>query len=234
VSTASLHFDVDRQRSTYVARAAVVVRLRDGEGHEAQTLSQRYELTGDAKDLEAARRGNILFYREPDLAPGVYTVESVVFDQTARQGSVRVSTLTVPGVPPESLGMSSLVLVGRAEETQNPRAADAGPGGPLYVGRTLLYPNLGEPIRKSATNELAFYFALYGDLADVTASAELLRNGQIIATAPVDLPTIASHRAQHVGRLPVGQLPAGTYELRIRVARAGREVSRMAYFTLDD
>src|SRR5258706_15817181 len=130
--------------------------------------------------------------------------------------------------------MSSLVLVGRAEETQNPHAADAGPGGPLYVGRTLLYPNLGEPIRKSATSELAFYFALYGDLTGVTASAELLRNGQTLATSPVELPGAAGQRAQHVGRLPVDRLPAGTYELRIRVTRAGRELSRPAYFTLED
>jgi hypothetical protein len=50
----------------------------------------------------------------------------------------------------------------------------------------------------------------------------------------VDLPGVAGLRAQHVGRLPVGRLPAGTYELRIRVTRAGRELSRTAYFTLAD
>jgi hypothetical protein len=33
---------------------------------------------------------------------------------------------------------------------------------------------------------------------------------------------------QHVGRLPIGALPAGTYELRIKVG----ELSRSAYFTL--
>jgi VWFA-related protein len=235
VSTASLRFDVDRQRSTYAARAAVVVRLRDGEGHEVQTLSQQYALTGDAKDLEAARRGNILFYREPDLAPGVYTVESVVFDETARQGSVRLSTLTVPAPAAEGLGMSSLVLVGRAEEMGNPQAAGAGPSGPLYVGHTLLYPNLGESIRKSATGDVAFYFVLYGQPQGATATAELLRNGETVATAPIELPRpAAGDRAQHVGRLPVARLPNGTYELRIRIAGTGRELSRTAYFTLED
>src|SRR5207245_5359673 len=59
VSTASLRFSVDRARSTYSAQAAVVVRIRDADGHAAQTVSQQYLLTGDAKDLDAAKRGEI-------------------------------------------------------------------------------------------------------------------------------------------------------------------------------
>ncbi len=131
--------------------------------------------------------------------------------------------------------MSSLVLVSRAEEMQNPRPAEpSAPAGPLYVGHTLLYPNLGEPIRKSAGSELSFYFALYGDVRAVSASAQLLRNGQVLAAAPVLLPASTASRVQHVGRLPIGGLPIGTYELRIEVAGAGRELSRTAYFTLRD
>src|SRR5262249_25866377 len=71
VSTASLQFTVDANRATYSAQTAVVVRIRDADGHQVQTLSQQYLLTGDAKDVEAAKKGEILFYREPDLPPGV-------------------------------------------------------------------------------------------------------------------------------------------------------------------
>jgi VWFA-related protein len=233
VGTDRLRFLVDPQRSTYSAQAAIVVRIRDGEGHEVQALSQQYVLSGDTKDLEAAKKGDILFYREPDLAPGVYTMESIVFDAAARQGSARVSTLTVPAADPSALGMSSLVLVSRAEEMGNGRPAESSPAGPLYVGHTLLYPNLGEPLRKSA-GELSFYFALYGDVRAASASAQLLRNGRVLAAAPVPLPAATGSRVQHVGRLPIGALPTGTYELRIQVTGAGREVSRAAYFTLRD
>jgi hypothetical protein len=34
--------------------------------------------------------------------------------------------------------------------------------------------------------------------------------------------------------LPIGSLPAGTFELRIRVTDATREVSQSAFFTLQD
>jgi hypothetical protein len=55
-----------------------------------------------------------------------------------------------------------------------------------------------------------------------------------VAETPVQLPAASGSRVQHVGRLPISTLPAGTYELRIRVTDAGQEVSRTAYFTLKD
>jgi VWFA-related protein len=234
VSTDVLRFDVDQQRSTYAGQAVIIVRIRDGEGREVQTFSQQYVLTGESKDLEAAKKGEILFYREPDLPAGVYTMESIVFDESARRGSARVSTITVPGRATSSLAMSSLVLVNRAEETRTAQAADAAPAGPLYVGRTLLYPNLGEPIRKSAGSEMSFYFALYGALNAVKVTAQILHNGATVAEGPVQIAPGTGGIVQHVGRLPIGALPAGTYELRILVNDGARDVSRTAYFTLRD
>jgi len=224
VSTSSLLFSVDGNRATYSAQTAVVVRILDGEGHQVQTLSQQYLLTGDAKDVEAAKKGEILFYREPDLRPGIYTVESIVFDAAARRGSARVATLTVPPAT-AALNMSSLVLVNRSEELG---AADGQPS-PLRVGKTLLYPNLGEPIVNAPDRDLPFYFALYGRVgAGVTASAQLVRDGQVLADAPLQLAASDGPRVQHVGRFPVGKLPPGTYQLRIKVGG----LSRSAYFTL--
>jgi VWFA-related protein len=233
VDTASLRYLIDPQRSTYSGQAAIIVRIRDGRGNEVQKLSQQYVLSGEAKDLDAAKRGEILFYREPDLPAGIYTMETIVFDATARQGSARVATLTVPTVEP-TFGMSSLVLVNRVEEVRDGPSAASKVSPPLYVGQSLLYPNLGEAIRRSATAELPFYFTLYGDVHAVKAYAQLLQNGRALAELPVELPATDGPRVQHVGRLPIGTLPAGTYELRIRVTDKVHEVSRIAYFTLQD
>ena len=65
----------------------------------------------------AARTGEILFYREADLPPGAYQVESLVYDAVAEKGSGRVSTVVVPGQQSPPLRMSSLVLVSRSEKT---------------------------------------------------------------------------------------------------------------------
>ena len=234
VGTESLRFDVDARQTTYSAQAAVVVRIRDGQGREVQRLSQQYLLNGDMKDLEAAKRGEILFYREPDLTPGIYTMESIVFDIVAQQGSARVATLTVPSPAPKALEMSSLVLVSRIEDLGEAFTPSSAVVAPLYVGRTLIYPNLGEPITRSASSELPFYFTLYGTLDGVKASAELLRNGQRLAEAQIELPPSPVSPVQHVGRFPIGALPGGTYQLRIRVNNDRQEIARTAFFTIRD
>ncbi len=234
VRTDALRFVVDPQRSSYQAQAAIIVRLLDGERHQVQKLSQQYVLTGEAKDVEAAKHGEILFYRDPDLAPGVYTMETVVFDGMARQGSARVTTLNVPPVEASSIGMSSLVLVSRVDEVNDPPSADARGAAPLYVGNRLFYPNLGEPIRKSAVPELPFFFTLYGTGQPDQAFVQLLRNGQILAEAPLQIGTATGSRIQQVGRLPISTLPAGTYELKIRVLYGKQELARTAFFTLQD
>jgi len=232
VNTSGFRFVVDPDRSTYSAQASIVVRIRDENGHDVQRLSQQYVLSGDAKDLEAAKRGDIFFYRESDLPPNVYTMETIVYDALAHDGSARVATLTVPSVKPAGIGMSSLVLVNRAEESKDERPA--GQARPLYVGNTLLYPNLGEAIQKSANAELPFYFTLYGNVHDAKATVQLLRNGLAIAETPLQLPASTGSRVQEVGRMPIGALPAGTYELRIRVSGDGEDVARSVFFTLQE
>jgi hypothetical protein len=68
----------------------------------------------------------------------------------------------------------------------------------------------------------------------VKATAQLLHNGRTVAEGPVPLAPPVAGIVQHVGRLPIGTLPAGTYELRILVNDGPHDVSRTAYFTLRD
>ena len=80
--------------------------------------------------------------------------------------------------------------------------------------------------------ELAFYFAFYGKRGRV-GQRGMLRNGQVVAAAPVGLAPIDGDRSQTVGRLPVEGWPSGTYELRIQVTGGGRELSRTAFLYAD-
>ena len=145
-----------------------------------------------------------------------------------------MATLTVPPVQGEpgaepAFGMSSLVIVDRTEEVSATPSAHA----PLFVGRMLLYPNLGQPIRRAANGDLTFFFTLYGATDGPTATAQLVRNGGVIAEAPVLLDADGAPRVQHVGRLPIATLPAGTYELRIRVESGGQAQTRNVFFTIE-
>ena len=233
VDTGSLRFDVDPSRNTYSAQASVVVRIKNAKGWVVQKLSQQYLLSGEAKDLDAARNGEILFYREPELAPGLYQMESVVYDGHAGQGSARVSTLTVPVAAPARLRMSSVFVVSKTEQVPEARGVNA----PLYYGDLLLYPNLGEPMARTDNAELMFYFVVYPVAGHATceATVALVRNGRPLAEAPLSFERAPGDgRIHYVGRLPIAELEAGTYELRVNVTDAHERQSGSTFFTMKE
>lgn len=232
--TGVLAYQVDRQRGTYSAQAAVVARLKDAQGQVVATLSQQYVLVGDAKEVEQAKQGEILFYRQPGLRPGVYTLETVVYDAIAERASARLSTLTVPGWSPDRLTASSLVCVRRVEEVE--QVEDDAAALPFYYGHLLLYPNAGEPLRAGVDRDLLFYFTFHpaDGAGETTATAEVLNNGRVLASAPVDLPTTFSDgRVQHVAKLSIADFPEGTFELRLVLRQAEQEQVRTAYFRVE-
>jgi VWFA-related protein len=229
VKTADLQFHVDSSGATYMAQAVIVARIRNAAGQPVRTLSQQYLLTGAAKDVDVARQGDILFYRQPDLKPGVYSLETIVHDVQTEHAAARLSTLTVP--PAGRAPLSTLVLVQRAERVA---AADRRVDMPFYYGDMLLYPNAGEALHAGRDTELTFYFSVYGGAAgDLAATLDLLHSGQTLASMPIELPQpIPSGRLQHVGKLPIDKFPSGTYELRLRLRSGGSEEVRNAFFTI--
>jgi hypothetical protein len=129
--------------------------------------------------------------------------------------------------------MSSLLLVQRVEKVgeEEPRI------GPLYVKDMLVYPNLGEPVSKAAS-AVGFFFTLYPGTASPDTpqvALELMQNGKLLAKVPVELsPADGSGRIQELGRLPLGALAPGTYELRAVARRGSETVVRSTMIHLTD
>jgi hypothetical protein len=176
--------------------------------------------------MARAAQGEILFYRQPVLSPGVYTMETAVHDALSGKSTVRLSTVEVRDVDPKAVAMSSLIAVQRSERVpEQERIA----GSPLYVHDQLLYPNMGEPVSK----ELPFYFVVYPveGAGAPTASLELLQNNQPLAQAPLELAKPdASGRIQQVSRLPLAALKPGAYELRVTVQQGASRATRQLLF----
>ena len=231
VKTRDLHFQIDQERGTYAAQAAVMATVKNSEGQTVHTLSQQYVLTGAAKDVEVARTGEILFYRQPELAPGVYRLEALVHDAMGGRASARFSTLTVPPPSRDRTPASTLVLVRQIETVSS---VDGTSGLPFFYGNMLVYPNAGEPLRSGRDKELTFYFSFYATPADdSSATLELLHSGRSIASVPIDLPQpLPEGRVQHLGKLPVDKFPPGTYELRLQLRTGDQEQLRTAFFTI--
>jgi hypothetical protein len=160
-------------------------------------------------------------------------METVVHDAPSGKSSVRFATVEVPRYVENTLRMSSLVVVLRGETVpEKDRRAD----NPMQVNGVALSPNLGDAISK-ASKELPFYFAIYpakqGSGPDVTI--ELLQNGKVVTRLPMPVPPAdASGRVQQLGRLPLDQLAAGTYELRAIVKQGDQQATRSALLRIVD
>jgi VWFA-related protein len=227
LKTAGLTFQPSADGKTYASDFAVLVRFLDADNQVVRKVSQHYEINGPAGEIERARQGDVLFYREIELTPGVYSMETVVYDAPSGKSSVRLSTVEVPGQNAAALRVSSLVIVRRGEKVpEKDRRAD----NPLLVKDVILYPNLGDAVSKTA-KELAFYFAVYPGPGGPApeATLQLMLNDTALAQVPMPLPAAdAAGRIQQTGRLPLDQVPPGTYDLRVIVKQGGTQIARSA------
>ena len=216
VSPASLTFGPAETAGTLRADFTIVVRFKNQNDEIVRKMSQQYQFDGEPAKIEAMKKGEVLFYRQAELPPGVYTMETVVFDAVATRASVRISNVEVPAATPEALRVSNLVVVGRSERLpENERSSD----NPFVVGEMLLYPNLGTPLSKAQATELAFFFTVYPGTKAPSANLELMQNGKMLAQLPLELNAAdASGRIQQVGRFPLESLAPGTYDLRVVVS----------------
>ena len=233
LDTDVLQFDVDTTEQAYAAEAVIVVRVRDTRGRVVYKTSQQYLLSGRLHELDAAKRGEILFYRQPELLPGAYSVEALAHDAKARRSSARISTVTVPSPESSHARVSSVVVVRRAERLA---PGDRDETNPLHVGDLLLYPDVGVATRSRADKELAFFFTAYGERGrDTAGRIELLSRGRVVSSAPLVLDAFDERGSQpHLQRMPIDTLPQGLYELRVTVGDERGSDSKTAQFRIDD
>jgi VWFA-related protein len=233
VPGSAITFATTEDRASYRAEFTVLVRVRNQTDEVIDKMSQNYVLTGPIDKLESAKQGNVLFYRERELDAGLYKMEAIVHDAVSEKASVRFSTIERPVVDPKTLRASNLVIVANAERVAD---KDRPAGSPFLVGDLLLYPNLGDPLRKSATPEIGFFFTIYPTKSPKPqANVELLQNGTRLATLPLALgDPDGSGRIQQVSRLPTGALSPGTYELRVVVSQGQQQVSQSTLVRLTD
>ena len=233
LKTAPLTFQATPDGKNYSSDFTVLVRFLDDQNQVARKVSQHYEVRGPIAQIDRARQGEVIFYRESELPAGVYTMETVVHDAPSGKSSVRFSTVEVPKLDQGKLRMSSLVLVKRGEKVSE---KDRRTDNPLLVKDMVLSPNLGEPVSK-ASKELAFYFVIYPAQGGPAPESviELLQNSARVAQLPMPVPAAdAGGRIQQVGRLPLDQIAAGTYELRAVVKQGSEQLFRSTMLRVVD
>ncbi|HXG92036.1 MAG TPA: VWA domain-containing protein [Blastocatellia bacterium] len=220
-------------KKTYNADFSIVAIVRDESRQVVQKLSQHYPLSGPADKLEAAKRGDVLFYREMRLKPGRYTIEFVAYDAPTGKASVRTADLEVAPFDETKPRLSSVVVLKRAERlTPNEQKKDQ----PFHFGDTVVYPNLGEPVLKSQAKQLAFFFTAWqakGSAGPLKLTLEIFQNGRRLGQTSGQLPSPDEQgRIKYASALPLDSFEPAVYELKITVSDAAASVSRSTRFTV--
>jgi VWFA-related protein len=226
----AIRFERDAIRNRYRADFTILARIKDRAGNVVKKASEPYRLDGPLEDLDQVRAGEVLFFRQPDLNPGDYTLEVAVHDTLAARSGVHRSAFTVPDAS-ERWQVSSLVLVRRAEKVAE---AERQPGNPLYAGDVLLYPNVGEPYRKDRDGAMTLFCVFTGPRgAAPGVKLEVVRDGQLVAELPLSLsPADQTGRIEHIARFPLAPLDPGHYALRLHVQDGVQHTIRDAAFDL--
>ncbi|HEY7183945.1 MAG TPA: VWA domain-containing protein [Blastocatellia bacterium] len=224
----------DNEKKTYNSDFSILALVKNESGQVVEKLSQHYQLSGPADKIEAARSGEILFYREANLPPGRYTIEAVAYDAPSGKSSVRKTNLEVRGLDKTKLRLSSLTLLKRADRLT---ADEQKKNHPLYFGEVVVYPNLGEPLHKSVAKQLAFFFTAWpaqGSTEKLKLTIEVVQNGRSLGQIPAELPAADEQgRVKYASALPLDNFQLGSYELRVTVKDGQGSVSRAAQFNLE-
>jgi VWFA-related protein len=226
-------FQADNSKKLYKTDFSIVVLVKDQAGQVVQKLSKQYQLSGALSEIEAAKQGRLLFYREAELPPGRYNLETIAYDQPTGRASSRAATLEVAETDEGRLRLSSIVIVRNVEKTN----ADAKAASPLQVGDLLLYPNVEGVVHKETSKQLPFFFTIYtppGAPAPPKLLIELLQKGKPLAQIPAELnPPDAKGRIQYVAGLPLESIPPGEYELKVIVEDGKTTLTRSGFFSVE-
>jgi VWFA-related protein len=223
----------DEKTKTFSTDFSVVATFKHATDGTMTKMSHHYAMSGPVANLATLQKEDILFYREGELAPGRYQMQTVVYDAFGKKAGVHEAAIDVPAASDADLRLSDIVFIKRTERL---KPEEQKIFNPFHVGELLAYPNLGEVMSKATTKQLSFFFTVYlpkGNRAAPKLMLELSQQGQTLAQLPAELPAAdATGRIQFAGGLPLQSIPPGTYDLKAIVTSGGKSVARSARLTV--
>ena len=228
VPAGSFELQRDAKAGLFRQDFTILVLVRDASRRVVAKLSQHYPLSGPLKGQADPRQGQVLFYREARLPAGSYTLEAIAYDALGGKAGTAAATLEVPEPLPQHLRASSLMVVRSAEKVG---ASSATAPRPFVYRDVVLYPNLGQAVKREAGGALAFFVTAWPSLERpaLEARVEVWRDGKTVAQAPPErLHADGDGRVQLASSLPLDTLTPGAYELRVTLSDGRDQETRTA------
>ncbi|HEV8430166.1 MAG TPA: VWA domain-containing protein [Pyrinomonadaceae bacterium] len=230
---AAFKFAPDKDNKSYTTDFSIVAVVRDSSDRLVQKLSQHYALTGPVQNLDNAKKGSVLFYREAQLPPGKYQIQVVAFDAATGTANVNSTPLEIAATDDSRLRLSAVAVLKRAERLS---AEEQKRDQPFRFGELLVYPNLGERIDRNTSKQLAYFFTAWpakGSTKPLQMTLEILQNKQLVGKTSGELPAPDEPgQIKYAGSFAIDKLQPGVFELKISVSDGVNSVSRSTSFVI--
>jgi hypothetical protein len=229
----AFNFAPAADKKTYATDFSVLALIKDQSGEPVQKLSRHYQLSGPIEQIDSARKGDVLFYRETQLPPGNYEVELIAYDATTKKSSVQIKSIEIAGNDETKPRLSSVAILKRAEKlTPDEQKRNQ----PFRFGEVILYPNLGELIPKSKTDQLAFFVTAWpgkGNTTPLQLTFEIMQNGHTLARSSSELPAPDDQgEIKYASSFSLKDFQPGVYQLQVTVGDKTNRVSKSTSFTV--
>jgi VWFA-related protein len=205
------------------ARLALLARVKNADGHIVGFASAASRVREPGAAGVAPR--DLLFHRTLDLPPGVHTLELIAYDEIAARASARFATVEIAAPGDRPLLVSSLLLAA----TAHPLADSTRDRPALALAGHVIGPRFDRTLVPEQPVLVAFAaWTRSSNSEPLEATAGLLKDGAIVATMPLELPRPdAKGRVEFLGRLALGKLEPGTYQLAATVRQNEVSETRM-------
>jgi hypothetical protein len=187
---------------------AALVKDSKGEVVQKITRDRSFKVTADQHNM-----GNFLDKSVLNLAPGKYTLETVVMDELSQKTGVQHAEFTVPAGG-SGVGISALLPM----RSYTPNVKGLDPNEPFQFQGGSLTPTMDMVVKKVPNSALRLFFTVYQDAAisaKPSVEVEFMQNGNTLQKVPMELPAAdAQGRIPYLMTIPAEAIPAGSYEIR--------------------
>ncbi len=230
VPLSEITFKQDKAKKQYSTHFSVLALVKNEKGEVVTRVSQDYPLQGKLERLESLKKGNFDFTKPFSLAPGKYTVQTVVHDFEASKTSTNSRALIVPEVNP-NLALSSLALIRRLDPvgTTKPEADK-----PLLTTNGRVVPDFENNLSAEAAKGVGFFVTAYTNAKEKSQLILSFSQAEkIIAQTAMDLPAPDEMgRIQYIFSIPIDSFASGEYQVKAIVNQANATAETFTTFTL--
>ncbi|MGA2183024.1 MAG: VWA domain-containing protein [Bryobacteraceae bacterium] len=213
------------QQKQHRLHVSLLALVKDSKGQVVDKLSRDYPMAIPDDKLEATKADTLNATLPFHLGPGHYTVETAVVDYEGRRAST--GTLQIDNAERQGLGISSLVLVSRADAiTGKPDPAD-----PFEFQGKRMVPLIASALKP--TDQPYVYFVVYPDKSNTEKpqiQVEFLVGGESLAKQTADLPL-----ADDSGTIPMvvgAAVKPGACELKITAMQGNASATQSVKYTV--